>query len=280
MSKESERSQFVQSLERGLAVIRAFSGETPALTLSEVARLTGLTRATARRILLTLQSLGYVRSDGRLFSLTPQVLTIAHAYLSSLNLWEIARPAMEELVERTHESSSAATLDRTDIVYVARVPTKQRIMTISLAVGSRLPAHATSMGRVLLAHLSPAEQDEFFDRAELHPLTKRTVTDQGALRAILGGVRERGWALVDQELEEGVRSIAAPLRGSNGTVLAALNVSTHAGRVSLGTVRSEFLPALLETAEHISRDLARTGVPVLSGTGAKHPSEAVTPPGS
>ncbi len=144
--------QHLQSLERGIAVIQVFSHEHPSLTLSEVARLTGMTRATARRILLTLEKLGHVRSDGRRFSLTPRVLTLGWAYLSSLNLWEIAQPLMEDLVQETHESCSAATLDLPDIVYVARVPTR-RIMTIALGVGTRLPAHATSMGRVLLADL-------------------------------------------------------------------------------------------------------------------------------
>src|SRR6185295_17838899 len=149
-----EREQSLQSLERGMAVIQVFSRERPALTLSEVANLTGITRATARRILLTLEKLGHVRSDGRLFSPTPRLLTLGWAYLSSLNLSELALPLMETLVEETHESCSAATLDLPDVVYVARVPTR-RIMSITLSVGTRLPAHCTSMGRVLLAALSP-----------------------------------------------------------------------------------------------------------------------------
>src|ERR687888_155808 len=156
MSEGRERQQSLQSLERGIAVIQVFSRERPALTLSEVARLTGITRATARRILLTLEDLGHVRSDGRLFSLTPRVLTLGWAYLSSLNLWETAQPLMEELTKQTNESCSAATLDLPDIVYVARVPTS-RIMTIALGIGTRLPAHCTSMGRVLLAALPDHE---------------------------------------------------------------------------------------------------------------------------
>ena len=158
MSSGRDRRQSLQSLERGIAVIQVFSRERPALTLSEVARMTGITRATARRILLTLEEVGHVRSDGRLFSLTPRVLSLGWAYLSSLNLWETAQPLMEELSERTNESCSAATLDLPDVVYVARMPTR-RIMTISLGVGSRLPAHCTSIGRVLLAGLPDDELD-------------------------------------------------------------------------------------------------------------------------
>ena len=160
MSEGRDRRQSLQSLERGIAVIQVFSRERPALTLSEVARMTGITRATARRILLTLEEVGHVRSDGRLFSLTPRVLSLGWAYLSSLNLWETAQPLMEELSERTNESCSAATLDLPDVVYVARMPTR-RIMTISLGVGSRLPAHCTSIGRVLLAGLPDDELDAF-----------------------------------------------------------------------------------------------------------------------
>src|SRR6476620_7907979 len=152
MADEPARSDTLQSLERGLAVLQVFSRENARLSLSDVARLTGLTRATARRILLTLEHLGFVRADGRSFALTPRVLSLGFGYLSSLNLWEIAEPLMRQLVEQTDESCSAATLDLPDIVYVARVPAR-RIMTIALAVGSRLPAHATSMGKVLLADL-------------------------------------------------------------------------------------------------------------------------------
>ena len=188
-----------------MAVIQVFSRERPALTLSDVARHTGITRATARRILLTLEQLGHVRSDGRLFSLTPRVLNLGWAYLSSLNLWEIAQPLMEQLVEETGESCSAATLDLPDVVYVARVPTR-RIMTVSLGVGTRLPVHATSMGHVLLADLPEEELDAFLATAELERFTEATITDHDRLRTRVAEVRRRGWALVDQELETGLRS--------------------------------------------------------------------------
>jgi IclR family transcriptional regulator, pca regulon regulatory protein len=249
-------TEYVQSLERGLAVMQVFSREHPRLTLADVARLSGLTRATARRVLLTLEHLGYARSNGRGFELTPKVLDIGYAYLSSLDLAATAEPAMEALVERTHESCSAAVLDGAEIVYVARVPTK-RIMTISLGLGSRLPAYATSMGRVLLAELEPAQVDELIGSASLPGVTDRTITDPADLHDELARVRRQGWALVDQELELGLRSIAAPLRNRQHTAVAAINVSSHAGRVSLDVIRRDFLPALLDTADQINERLAR-----------------------
>jgi IclR family pca regulon transcriptional regulator len=255
MTEARERRQSLQSLERGIAVIQVFSRERPALTLSEVARLCGITRATARRILLTLEDLGHVRSDGRLFSLTPRVLTLGWAYLSSLNLWETAQPLMEELTRRTNESCSAATLDLPDVVYVARVPT-HRIMTIALGIGTRLPAHCTSMGRVLLAALPEAELEAFLARTPLEAYTPRTVTEPERLRRTLATVRQQGWALVDQELEIGLRSIAAPLR-VDGRTIAAVNVSAAAPRVPLEQLRGEFLPELLQTVEMIATALER-----------------------
>jgi IclR family pca regulon transcriptional regulator len=254
---EGERQQSLQSLERGMAVIQVFSRERPALTLSEVANLTGITRATARRILLTLEKLGHVRSDGRLFSPTPRLLTLGWAYLSSLNLSELAMPLMEALVEKTHESCSAATLDLPDVVYVARVPTR-RIMSITLSVGTRLPAHCTSMGRVLLAALQPDELDRYLRDAKLEPWTERTITDPQRLRIVLDDVRQRGWALVDQELEIGLRSVAAPIR-RGGATIAALNVSSAVSRVSLDDLRRRIVPPLLETATTISNALTQQG---------------------
>jgi IclR family pca regulon transcriptional regulator len=251
-----EAGEFVQSLERGLAVIRAFDRDHPRLTLAEVAKLTGLTRATARRILHTLEALGYARSDGRDFELTPRVLDLGYAYLSSMDLSSIAEPPMEALTQQTSEASSVAVLDGSEIVYVARVPTK-RIMAISLGLGSRLPAYATSMGRVLLAALPREEVDALIGPGPLPALASRTITTPAGLHDELDRVRKQGWALVDQELEDGIRSIAAPLRNRSGRVIAAINLSSHAGRVSLETIRKEFLPALLQTAETINEQLAR-----------------------
>jgi IclR family pca regulon transcriptional regulator len=245
---------FVQSLERGLAVIRAFGADRPQLTLTEVARETGLTRAAARRFLLTLCDLGYVRSDGRLYSLTPRVLELGYAFLSSLSLTEVAEPHLERMVAEIHESSSVSVLDGDDIVYVARVPTS-RIMRVSINVGTRFPAYATSMGRVLLAGLDDGELDAYLERVELRRLSSRTVASVKALRAELDRVRRQGWAMVDQELEDGLRSVAVPVRDRAGRVAAAANVSTHASRWSADAVREELLPALQATAARIEADL-------------------------
>lgn len=245
---------FVQSLERGLAVIRAFDAAHPELTLSDVARATGLTRAAARRFLLTLVDLGYVRTDSRAFALRPQVLELGYAFLSALTLPQVAEPHLERLASQLHESSSMSVLDGDSVVYVARMATS-RIMNVTISVGTRFPAHATSMGRVLLADLVQADLDAYLDRTDLCPLTKRTITDAGALRNALSAVARQGWALVDQELEDGLRAIAAPIHDRSGRVVAAVNVSTHASRTTLDEMRRALLPALLATARDIDADL-------------------------
>jgi IclR family pca regulon transcriptional regulator len=255
--EQSHDGDFVQSLERGLSVIRAFDAEHPKLTLSEVATSTGLSRAAARRFLRTLVQLGYMRSDGSRFSLRPKILELGYAYLSSLTLPEVAMPHMEGLVAQVNESCSISVLDDTDVVYVARVPTR-RIMSITLAVGTRLPAFVTSMGRVLLAGLPEDELEERLARIELTRLTSRTVTDKDTLREILATVRRQGYAATDQELEEGLRSLAVPLRGASGAVTAALNVSVHASRASMAAMRRDFLPLALRTAAAIEEDLRGT----------------------
>jgi IclR family transcriptional regulator, pca regulon regulatory protein len=252
-------SDFVQSLDRGLAVIRAFGPDRERLSLSEVARATGLTRAAARRFLLTLVKLGYVRSDGREFSLRPRVLELGYAYLSGLALPEIAAPHLEELVARLRESSSISVLDGHHVVYVARVPTK-RIMTVAISVGTRFPAFATSMGRVLLAELGEPELQRYLAEATFEPFTDRTVTDPARLREIVHEVARQGYAIVDQELEEGLRAIAAPIRGAADVGTAAINVSAHASRVSMAAMRSQILPALLETVGQIEADLRAAGL--------------------
>ena len=254
-------ADFVQSLERGLAVIRAFDAEHRELGLSEVARRTGLSRAAARRFLLTLVELGYVQLAAGRFSLRPRVLELGYAYLSGLSLPEVAQPHLETLVATVDESSSLSVLDDTDIVYVARVPTR-RIMSITLTVGTRLPAYATSMGRVLLAGLPEDECEARLARATLAPRSPHTTTDPVALRELLAGVRADGFAAVDQELEEGLRSLAVPVRDGFGTVVAALNVSAHASRQTMATLRRDFLPAARRAAAAIESDLrtSATGV--------------------
>jgi IclR family pca regulon transcriptional regulator len=248
--------EFVQSLDRGLAVIRAFNAEHPELTLSDVARLTGLTRAAARRFLHTLVELGYMRSDGRRFALRPKILELGYAYLSSLSLPEVAMPHLEQLVEKLHESSSVSVLDGDEVVYVARVPTK-RIMAVAISVGTRFPAYATSMGRVLLSGQSDQWLDGYLASVKLRALTSHTIDDPATLRTELMRIRAQGWALVDQELEVGLRSVAAPIRDGEGRMIAAVNVSAHASRGSLADIVRDLLPPLLNTAAFIESDLHR-----------------------
>ena len=243
---------YVQSLARGLEVIRSFSAEAPRQTLTEVAERAGLTRAGARRILLTLQTLGYVHHDGRLFQLTPRMLDLGFAYLSSLPFWNLAEPVMEALVAEVKESCSAAVLDGTDIVYVLRVPT-QKIMRINLGVGSRLPAYCTSMGRMLLAGLPEDELRQRLLDSQPVARTQATVVDVDALMARIAQVRQQGWSLVDQELEEGLISMAAPIQNAKGQILAALNISGQANRSNAQAMQDTMLTPLLSAAQTISR---------------------------
>jgi IclR family pca regulon transcriptional regulator len=252
-TETADSAVFVQSFARGLDVIRAFGAEHPRLSLADVARSTGLNRATARRFLLTLEQLGYIRLSGREFSLTPRVLELGFSYLSALSIPEIAQPHLEELSRAVGESSSVSVLDGAEVVYVARVPAR-RLMSVSITVGTRLPAFATSMGRVLLAALPPAEAELRLTAVEFTRFTSTTLTDRVALLGELREVSQRGWGLVDQELESGLRSIAAPLR-RGGEVVAALNVSSAAGAEAAVDARERLLGPLLETAEAISREL-------------------------
>jgi IclR family pca regulon transcriptional regulator len=248
------RREFVQSIERGFAVIKAFSSQTESLTIADVSRRTALSRAVARRFLLTLGDLGYVATDGRSFRLTPRVLDLGFTFLSTMRLPNVAQPVMEELVSALHESCSVSMLDGQEIVYVVRVPAK-RIMSISLAVGTRLPAYPTSMGRVLLAGLEPPELEHYLAAAVLRPLTPKTVIDKGELRRIVAQVRERGWCSVDQEVEVGLRSVAAPIRDRSGRTIAAINMSSHVSRISLKDMRAQHLPAVIQAAARISASL-------------------------
>jgi IclR family pca regulon transcriptional regulator len=254
MSTQTRPTDFVQSLQRGLDVIKTFSRDDPKLTLSEIAVRTGLTRAAARRFLITLRDLGYVESDGRMFSLSPRILELGYSYLSSLPIWDVARPYLERLAAQVNETTSASVLDDTDIVFVARVETK-RIMSMNLGVGSRLPAWATAMGRVLLAGLPEAELDGYFDKVSLEPFTDHTVTSEAKLRKVIAVARRQGWTLVDQEVEEGVRSLAVPIYGSEGRAEAALTVCSHAYRVTVDRIRDEFLPLVQQTSAEITEAL-------------------------
>lgn len=251
-------AHYVQSLERGLAVIRAFNAGAPELRLSEVAKSTGLTRAAARRFLLTLVDLGYVRTDGKHFSLTARVLELGYAFLSSMTLPEVALPHLERLSHEVHESSSVSVLEGEDVVYIARFAVS-RIMAVTINVGTRFPAYATSMGHVLLAGLDEGALRKYLAEVRLEPLTSHTITDPDRLRSELDTVRAQGWALVDQELEEGLRSVAAPVRDRTGKVIAAVNVSTHASRTTVESVRRDMVPPLLDACERIEKDLAVSG---------------------
>lgn len=256
MPREGAGPDFIESLARGLEVIAAFEAGRPAMSLAEVAAATGLARPTTRRILLTLGELGYVRCTQRGYELTPRVLELGTAHVRSRGLWDVARPHMEELVAKTDESCSIAQLDGSDIVYVARVAVP-KIVGLRVEVGTRFPALQTSLGKVVLAALSGAELDEVLAQPTRSGLVARWQPDRAERDAELREVRARGWALTDEQLAPGIRSVAAPLRDGAGQVVAGLNVNAHAAETSVETLRSEYLPLLLDTAGEISAEFAR-----------------------
>lgn len=256
MAREGAPPDFIEALARGLDVIRTFEPARPEMSLAEVAAATGLSRPTARRILLTLEELGYARSgDGR-FALTPRVLELGMAYVSSMGLWEVAKPHMRQLVAQVDESVSIAQLDGSDIVYVARVAVP-KIVALRVEIGTRFPALATSLGKVLLAALPTAELENALAQPGRSGLVPRWQPDTEERNAVLREVRARGWAVTDQDLALGIRSVAVPLRDGEGRVIAALNVNSHAAETSMETVTEEYLPLLLQTAGAISADFAR-----------------------
>ena len=243
---------FMTSLARGLAVIQAFSQRQRELTVSQISTKTGFSRAAVRRCLYTLSKLGFAATDdSRHFHLRPRVLALGHSYISSMPLAAMAQPILENVSRILHESCSIATLDRTDIVYIARANVT-RIMSIDLVVGSRLPAFCTSMGRVLMADLPPDKLDEFLSRVEFKRYTERTVANAEKLRQILRLVQRNGYSIVDQELESGLRSMAVPIQDSAGRAIAALNVGAHAQRVSIQDLQMRFLPQLRAAAQELS----------------------------
>jgi IclR family pca regulon transcriptional regulator len=246
---------FVEALARGLDVLSCFDADRPMLSLAEVAAETGLARPTARRLLLTLQELGYVRGVEGTFTLTPKVMRLGIAYVSSLGLWDIARPHLADLVGRTHESSSMAQLDGSDIVYVARVAVP-KIIALRVDIGTRFPALQTSQGKVLLAALEPAELSGVLREPSRSGLPLFLPRDRDAVEAELMTVRARGWALADEELAPGIRSVAAPIRDGAGTVRAAMNVTVHAAETTVDTLLHQHLPQLLRTAGDVSADWA------------------------
>jgi IclR family pca regulon transcriptional regulator len=245
--KNSGDPNFVLSLARGLEVIESFEGHTEGQTVAEIARTTGLSRAAVRRLMITLERLGYAEYTGRVYRLKTRVLKLGFSYLTSTSLPTLAQPILERVTELVHESSSLSILDGDEIVYLARSAAK-RVMSVSLSVGSRLPAYCTSMGRVLLAALPDVELAAYLDRVELKGLTPKTVTDKSSMLEIIQSVRAQDYALTDEELELGLRSIAVPVRNRQNRTVAAINVGVHAARVSTAEMIERLLPVLHENA--------------------------------
>lgn len=246
---------FMTSLARGLAVIHAFQERKRQLTIAQISHRTEIPRAAVRRCLHTLIKLGYATTDGRTYSLLPKVLTLGHAYLSSTPLAVTAQPILDRISEQLHEACSMATLEGNEILYIARSATPQRLISVDLSVGSRLPAYCTSMGRILLAGLDDPALEEYLETADLQVKTTRTLHTAEALRANIAEIRQQGWVIIDQELEMGLRSVAVPLRDSAGQVLAALNVGTHVSRTSRLELERKFLPVLLEASKELGTRL-------------------------
>jgi IclR family pca regulon transcriptional regulator len=242
---------FMTSLARGLAVVRAFSDQRRSLTIAQISHKTGIPRAAVRRCLYTLKRLGYADSEANNFSLKPKILSLGYSYLSSTPLTVSAQPCLNSISRALNESCSLAVLDNEEILYVARSATS-RVMSIALNTGSRLPAYCTSLGRVLLANLPEEELQAYLDNVKLRAYTERTVVSTARLREILSEVRAAGYAIVEEELEVGLRSIAVPVRGASGTVHAALNIGAQATRVSTRQMEEEFLPVLLRGAQELS----------------------------
>jgi IclR family pca regulon transcriptional regulator len=251
----ADPGESVRAFDRGLAVMRSLSGAPRGLTLAAVARATGLNRATARRLLRTLVAAGYARQDEEQFRLTPRVLELGHAYLSSTPLTELAAPILEDLSRALNEATSVGVLDGRDVIYIARVPAN-RVMTVTIGVGTRFPAYRTSLGRVLLAELPADEIAAHWTARDPAGVTPHTVRSLTALREDLTRIRQQGFAILDQELELGVRSAAAPIRDRHGTTVAALNVSTHTDRTSQAELRERFVPPLLRAAATLTDALA------------------------
>jgi IclR family pca regulon transcriptional regulator len=246
---------FMTSLARGLAVINAFQERKRHLTIAQISHRTEIPRAAVRRCLYTLMKLGYATSDGRTYSLLPKVLTLGHAYLSSTPLAVSAQPYLDRISEQLHEACNLATLEGEQVLYIARSAIPQRLISVDLSVGSRLPAYCTSMGRILLAALDDDSLHDYLNNADLQAKTSRTLHTPEALWECLQQVRQQGWCLVDQELEQGLRSLAVPVYDSSGHVLAAMNVSTHAGRVPAHELEQRFLPIMLNASRELSSQL-------------------------
>jgi IclR family transcriptional regulator, pca regulon regulatory protein len=247
-------SGYVQAFARGLSVIRSFGPNASGQTLSQVAEATGLDRAGARRFLLTLENLGYVHREGRSFFLTPRVLELGYSYLSALPLRSVAEPVVRELVQEVNESSSVAVLDDSDIVYVVRIPVK-KIMTITLSIGSRVPAFCTALGRVLLGGLPREQMEQVLKNSAIKRYTQYTITSRQEIMKVVVADRRKGWSMCDQELEEGICSLAVPLFDHRNQIVAAMNVTANLSRTTPSEMVSQFLPCLQQSAKRITEAL-------------------------
>jgi IclR family transcriptional regulator, pca regulon regulatory protein len=280
VARRDSGPDFIEALARGLDVIRVFQPRRPVMSLTAVATAAGLARPTARRVLLTLAELGYVRAADGGFELTPRVLDLGMSYVLSRGLWEIARPHMEDLVARTEESSSVAQLDGSDIVYVARVAVP-KIIALAVTTGTRFPAMQTSLGKVMLAALPPDEAERVLAEPTRSGIAARWQPGPAERAAALREVRARGWALTDEQLAPGIRSVAAPLRDGEGRTIAALNVTVHAAETTLDVLTGQYLPLLLRAAGAISADWAACqAVPQVVGpqvVGPRVTDTALTP---
>jgi IclR family transcriptional regulator, pca regulon regulatory protein len=243
---------FMTSLARGLTVIRAFSEERQSMSISQISHKTGIPRAAVRRCLYTLMKLGYVNVDNeRLFSLRPKILTLGYTYLSFSTLATAAQPILDHVSNLVRESCSIAVLDKNDIVYIARSQTSVRIMSVDLSIGSRLPAYCTSMGRVLLASLPQNTLKDYLSNVKIKRHTNRTIFSITKLQQVIEKVRRKGYAIIDQELEIGLQSIAVPIEDRVGKVVAAMNIGTHSSRSSIAEMETKFLPPLKEAAHEL-----------------------------
>jgi len=270
--REANGPDFVEALARGLDVVRVLGGSDGPQSLTDVATAAGLARPTARRLLVTLEALGYVRSRNGLYALTPRVLELGTAHVAQQGLWTILRPHMEGLVATTGESSSLAQLDGSDIVYVGRVAVP-KIISLAVTIGTRFPALPTSLGKVLLADLPVDELEQVLATPSRSSVVPRWQPSRQERDAELATVRAQGWALTDEQLAPGIRSIAAPVRRADGRVVAAVNVTVHAAETPLSTVLEEHLPRLLRTAGTMSADVARHDtVPAVEVTAAPEPA--------
>jgi IclR family pca regulon transcriptional regulator len=251
LAAEVNDRDFVNSLARGLEVIRVFTRQKPKMTLSEVAHATDMTRATVRRFLLTLVREGYVESDGKHFRLRPKILELGFSVLSSMDIWDVAQPVMNELSAKVQESCFAAILDGDSVIYVARA-NSNRLVSVGINIGSRVPAHCVSTGRVLLASVPEEALYAYLEKVELKKFTPNTVTSKVELRSLIEATRRQGWSIVDQELEIGLRSISVPIQNRSGAVVAALNVCCPSSRISPEEVCTEVLTELLAASERIT----------------------------